>query len=317
MLARSSQPSWAALDPVSALLIELRVQGTFFCSTDLAGPWVMDVPARDFASFHFVVSGDCWLGLTGERTRLLAPGQLALVARSPAHRLGSQQNLRGKSVDWKDEKRLSAAASSLQHPGGGAHTLLICGGLRFAGFATSALVPLLPALIVADRKQTGAGLPRLLEALGAEAQTPRAGSATITARLLEIVTVEAIRAFVESAPAEGGGWLSALRDPQLGRALVAIHDRPEVDWSLDSMAAAAGMSRSVFARRFTECLAMPPKHYLTRVRMYRALESLQHATLSVAELAHRLGYDSEAAFARAFKRHIGISPSAARKLTLG
>jgi AraC-like DNA-binding protein len=98
---------------------------------------------------------------------------------------------------------------------------------------------------------------------------------------------------------------------------VAIHDRPEVDWSLDSMAAAAGMSRSVFARRFTECLAMPPKHYLTRVRMYRALESLQHATLSVAELAHRLGYDSEAAFARAFKRHIGISPSAARKLTLG
>jgi transcriptional regulator GlxA family with amidase domain len=149
-----------------------------------------------------------------------------------------------------------------------------------------------------------------------ESKAARPGGATVMGRLLDVVAVEAIRTFVETAPASTSGWLGALRDPQLGRALVALHDQPEAEWSLDSMAAAAGMSRSVFARRFAETLAMPPKHYLRRVRMYRALDALARESISIPELAHRLGYDSEAAFARAFKRHIGMSPSEARRREL-
>jgi AraC-like DNA-binding protein len=230
MLARSSKASWAALDPVSALLIELRVQGTFFCNSDIATPWVMEVPARDFASFHYVVSGECWLALPGERPRALAAGQLALVVRSPAHRLASQRNLRGKLVDFRLERRLSEAASTLHQGEGDSRTHLICGGLHLQGFVANTLASLLPEVIVTDRRQTGAPLRLALEAMSAEAKAPRAGSAT-----------------------------------------------------------------------------------LTRVRMYRALDALQRETVSIAELAHRLGYDSEAAFARAFKRHIGMSPSEARR----
>jgi hypothetical protein len=131
MLARSSKASWAALDPVSALLIELRVQGTFFCNSDIATQWVMEVPKRDFASFHFVVSGDCWLALPNQKPLALAVGQLALVVRSPEHRLGSQRNLRGKLVDFRAERRLTEAASSLRQGEGDSRTHLICGGLRF------------------------------------------------------------------------------------------------------------------------------------------------------------------------------------------
>jgi AraC-like DNA-binding protein len=321
MLARSSPSSWAALDPVSTLLLDVRVQGTFFCNSELGAPWVMEVPARDFASFHFVVGGECWLGLQGQRTRALSPGQLALVARSPAHRLGSQRSLRGRRVDFAGERRVTDSASVVQQAGSAspgssqpsARTRLICGGLRFEGFVASALAALLPDVIVTDRTQTGASLGLALEAMTAEADTPRAGGATIMARLLDIIVVETIRSFVEAEPAADSGWLGALRDPQVSRALVALHERPEADWSLESMADVAGMSRSVFARRFAELLAMPPKHYLTRVRMHRALDTLRRESIGVAELAHRLGYASEAAFARAFKRHIGLPPSAARR----
>jgi AraC-like DNA-binding protein len=321
MLARSSQSSWTALDPVSTLLLDVRVQGTFFCHSELGAPWVMEVPARDFASFHFVVEGQCWLGLQGRAARELSPGQLALVARSPAHRLGSQRSLRGKRVDFAGERRVTDSASVVQQAGSAspaasqpsARTRLICGGLRFEGFVASTLAALLPDVIVTDHAQTGASLGMALQAMTAEADTPRAGSATIMARLLDIIVVETIRSFVEAEPAADSGWLGALRDPQVGRALVALHARPEADWSLESMAEVAGMSRSVFARRFAELLAMPPKQYLTRVRMHRALDTLRRESIGVAELAQRLGYASEAAFARAFKRHIGLPPSAARR----
>jgi AraC-like DNA-binding protein len=201
----------------------------------------------------------------------------------------------------------------LNHGEGDTRTVLICGGLRFAGFVANALAAQLPEVLVTEPRRGGAALRLALEAMTAEATRPRPGSATIMGRLLDIVTVEVIRSFVENTSAADSGWLRALRDPQLARALLALHEQPEAAWSLDSMASTAGMSRSVFARRFAETLAMPPKHYLTRLRMFRALDTLQRESIGVAELAHRLGYDSEAAFARAFKRHIGRSPSEARK----
>ena len=305
---------WTALDPVSAVLLELRVQGTFFCRSELATPWVMDVPARDFASFHFVVSGECWIALPEQRTRKLEPGQMALVSRSPAHKLSSQKSLRGQRVDFRHEQRLSEVASTLRHgAAAGPQTLVICGGLRFGGFVASFLGTLLPSLIVTGPGDAGSTLRLALDEMISEARTPRPGGATVMGRLLDIVTIEAFRTLIESRPAAESGWLRALRDPDLGRALIALHEQPEHDWSLESLAAVAHMSRSVFARRFAESLEMPPKQYLTRVRMYRALDALEREPISVAELAHRLGYDSEAAFARAFKRHIGISPSAARR----
>jgi AraC-like DNA-binding protein len=312
MLARSSRTAWGFDDPVSSVLLDLRLEGTFFCRSDLGAPWVMNVPPRDCAAFHFVADGPCWLELPGARPRRLDAGDLVLVPRGPAHRLSDNQRMHGRLVDDTSEAPLGHRVTLLRDGDGSRRSQLVCGGVVLEGPVSSSLEALLPDLIVLQQSRSVSPVSTLLEAMQAEADAVQPGGATVMTRLADVIVVHALRAWLADAPGADLGWLRALRDPQLGPPIAAIHRQPEVDWSLDSLAALAHASRSVFARRFADVVGVTPKRYTTRVRMHRARELLRNEALTVAEVAARFGYESEAAFSRAFKRVIGVSPGAVR-----
>ncbi len=152
-----------------------------------------------------------------------------------------------------------------------------------------------------------------LRAMAAEASELRPGGETVITRLADILVIHVIRSWIAQDPAAQTGWLGALQDKQIGRVISRIHREPERAWSLESLASDAAMSRSAFAARFTELVGEPAMHYVTRWRMHLALTWLQEDNMPVGDLSRRLGYESEAAFNRAFKRHIGLPPGAARR----
>jgi AraC-like DNA-binding protein len=156
-------------------------------------------------------------------------------------------------------------------------------------------------------------LQSTLRFLNTEARELRAGGETVITRLADILVIQAIRSWISTDPQAQTGWLGALRDKQIGRAIALIHRDPARDWTVASLASAVGMSRSAFAARFTELVGEPAMHYLSRWKMHAALTWLKESDAPLSQLASKLGYESEAAFSRAFKRLMGVSPGAARR----
>jgi AraC-like DNA-binding protein len=313
--SRNESAAWGMLDPMSAVLVDLRLSGAFFCNSAFADRWSLEIAERDFASFHFAAAGECWLQTTprGRRTETVAlrPGDLALVPRSPRQVLSSDKRKTGTPLDELPARRLTENASVLRMGAGAKKWLVVCGGVRLQGFAATALVDLLPEVVVLRADDADKIVAGALESMKQESLAARVGSALLMTRLADVVVVYAIRSWIEQAnPAVG--WLAALRDPQLGRAMAAIHRSPERVWSAEALARVAGLSRSRFSDRFTGLVGTAPMQYLTKLRMDRARDLLRGQKVSIAELAGRFGYDSEPAFARAFKRHIGQPPGAIR-----
>jgi AraC-like DNA-binding protein len=156
----------------------------------------------------------------------------------------------------------------------------------------------------------------MLEAMGSEALSPRPGGTTVMLRLADILVIHAVRSWIDAGVDGRDGWLAALRDPQIGRAIVLMHRQPERAWTVATLAAAVNMSRSVFSDRFTALVGAPPLLYLTRWRMHLAARWLREDRTSLGEVATRLGYESEPSFSRAFKRHVGVPPGAVRRRAL-
>src|SRR5262245_29902761 len=323
MHSRSSgrEPAtWGLADPTSAVLLDLHLGGTFFCNSAFADPWSLEIAERDFASFHFVAAGECWLQATprGRRTETVAlrSGDLALVPRSPRQVLSSDKRKTGTPLDELPARRLTDSASALRMGAGAEKWLVVCGGVRLLGFAATTLVDLLPEVIVLRAGDADPIVAGALEAMKEESRTARAGGAVLMTRLADVVVIHAVRSWIERADLNAG-WLTALRDPQVGRAMAAIHRSPERVWSVEALARLGGLSRSRFSERFTDLVGTAPMQYLTKLRMDRARELLQAGRVSIAELAGRFGYDSEPAFARAFKRHVGQPPGAVRGRAAG
>jgi len=203
----------------------------------------------------------------------------------------------------------------LRHGGGGSPTVLICGAVRFDHPAARNLVQILPDTIHIDASSFPQfdWMQSALRLMGAEARQLRPGGEAVMTRLADILVVQGIRAWIETDPAARGGWLGALHDAQIGRAIALIHRDPARAWTVASLADEVAMSRSAFAARFTELVGEPAMQYVTRWRMHVALDALKHEGANVAELADRLSYRSEAAFARAFKRVIGVPPGAVKR----
>jgi len=319
MHSRSSdrdRPGWgSASDPLSSVLLDLRLTGTFFCNSQFARPWSLEIAERDFASFHFVTAGDCWLQTARKGRRAetvnLHPGDLVLVPRSPHQVLSSNKRKTGTPIDELPAVRLTESASSVR-VGGAARWLVVCGGVRFEGFAATTLVNLLPEVVVLRGAGASPIVASALEAMRQESLAARPGGATLMTRLADVIVIEAIRAWIEQADLSSG-WLAALRDPQIGRSMAEVHRRPEDAWSVEMMARLAHLSRSQFSHRFGELTGEAPMQYVTKVRMHRAREQLGAERVSISELAARFGYESAPAFARAFKRHTGLSPGAVRR----
>lgn len=303
------------MDLLTDVLSTLQLRSSLHCRAELSAPWAVGVPAVSTVVFHYVERGQCWLRLEGDGPPVaLADGDLALVSHGAAHRLANQLSTPLQS--WLELGEVSPERyAALRFGGGGANTTVLCGTFGFEQGLAHPLIALLPPLIVLGRHQ-GSEHERLyatLRLLAVEASVRGPGAHTIVRRLTDVLVIQIISAWIEGQAPRERGWLGAVRDPQVGAVLRAIHSEPERDWTVAGLAAVAGVSRSVFAERFTAMVGEPPLRYLTRWRMQLAVGMLRARDSTVAAIADQLGYESEGAFSRAFKRLIGAPPAAFRR----
>jgi AraC-like DNA-binding protein len=295
------------------VLADLRMRGTFYCRAEGTAPWGLEMPAfGGCLSFHVVTEGTCLLEVDGT-VHTLGTGDLALVPHGRGHLLRSDPGARiAGRADLLPQEFIAEHYSVMRLDGGGATTGLICGVLEIDRPGAAHVLDLLPpVLMVPGREAARHGwLPVVLGLLADEVRHERPGAEAVVTRLADVVVIQAIRAWLE-AGSTGPGWLRALRDPEIGRVVALVHRDPGADWTLDGLAREARMSRSAFAARFTELAGEPAMRYVTRWRMHVAGTALARGA-RVGELARRLGYESETAFVRAYKRVAGTTPGATR-----
>jgi AraC-like DNA-binding protein len=265
--------------------------------------------------FHVVTAGACWLGDEAAEAQRLEPGVLALVPHGEGHSLASAPEANAAALFDLPREQVSQRYEILRHGGGGAPTTMICGAVRFEHPAARQLVRMLPRRITvaSSASPERQWMQSTLALMAAEAGQNRPGGETLVTRLADILVIQAIRTWIETEPAARTGWLGALQDRQIGRALLLMHRRPDKDWTVAELAGEAAMSRSGFAARFTELVGQSPQRYLVQWRMHLACAWLTDHEPPLLDLAERLGYQSEAAFSRAFKRVVGVSPGAYRR----
>lgn len=313
----TDQDSRMPVDPVGEALHFLRMSGTFYCRSEFTAPWGLALPAMPGClMLHVLTSGTCWLEADGCAPLPLQPGELTLVPHGQGHRLVSELGVCAAPLFDLPREAVSERYEILRQGGGGTPASLICAAVRFDHPAAQQLLRLLPGVI---RVETAGSAQRdwmhsTLHFIETEARTLRPGGETVITRLADILVIQALRAWLEQDPGARTGWLAALQDKQIGRAISLIHRDPARTWTLHTLAKEVAMSRSAFAARFTELVGEPAMHYLARWRMHTAVSWLEEQDIGVADLAGRLGYQSEAAFSRAFKRYIGVSPGTVRRL---
>jgi AraC-like DNA-binding protein len=308
---------WPQVDPLGEALHVLRMSGSFYSCCYFTTPWGLELPAfKGYLMFHVVTSGRCWLQVDGVEERLLQPGDLALVPHGEGHVLVSEPGARTVNLFDPPREFESERYEIIRLGGDGARTTLVCGTVRFDHPAAHHLIRVLPRVISVEA--TGGlqaeWIQSTLRLMAAEARELRPGGETVVTRLADVLVIQAIRSWIEQDPVAQTGWLGAFRDHQIGQALALIHRDPARAWTVESLALEVAMSRSAFAARFNDLVGEPPMHYVARWRMSVALNWLKTDGATLGELALRLGYQSEAAFSRAFKRSIGVSPGSVRRL---
>lgn len=304
--------SWAPGDPLGVALHSLRMSGAFYCRSELTSPWGLALPAMPgYLWFHVITSGSCSLETDGAEPRLLSPGDVALVPHGDGHRLRSEPDAPAAPILELDRQHVSERYEVLRHGGGGEGTNLVCAAVRLGHPAAFDLIRLLPPIIhvEAARSLQSAWMHSTLRLMADEARELRPGGETVITRLSDVLVVQAIRSWIDTDAAAQTGWLGALRDRQIGNAITLVHQDPARAWTVALLASEVAMSRSAFAARFTELVGEPAIAYVARWRMHLALDAL-HEGATVRELADRLGYQSVAAFSRAFKRIMAVSPGA-------
>ncbi len=302
------------IDPLGEALNFLRMSETTYYHSELAAPWGLVMPEK-VPKFHFVTSGRCWLQIEGFGDRLLEAGDFVVVPHGNGHRLASAPSAPSLSFDYLTCEKISARYALYRKDGGGPVTTIICGDLNFNQPAAQHLVSRLPKFmhIRAPANHAIDWLRETMQFMASEARDLRPGSEAIVTRLADVLVIQAIRFWIEQHPGEQTGWLGALRDRNISRALGLIHREPERPWTLPQLASAVAMSRSAFAARFSSLVGEPVKHYLTRWRMHLAHVHLNEGLKTLDEIALELGYNSGAAFSRAFKRSVGTWPGSVKR----
>ena len=311
-----SAAAWPPPDPLGEALHYLRMDGAFYVRSELTAPWGFTLdPMPGYLWFHLATTGAVLVEVDEENSRWLHPGDVTLVPHGNGHVLRSEPGAPAPGVMELEFEHPSDRYEIIRHGGGGAPTTLICGAVRFEHPVASNLVGILPQMIHIG----GSDGPRaswmqgVFGLMAAEAREFQPGGEAVITRLADVLVIQAIRSWIETAPAARTGWLGALQDPQIGEALTLIHRDPARAWTVASLANELALSRSAFAARFTELVNEPVIQYVTRWRMQIAKSALETEGATVAELADRLGYRSEAAFSRAFKRVVGVPPGAVRR----
>ncbi|QBR92969.1 AraC family transcriptional regulator [Nocardioides euryhalodurans] len=296
-------------DLLSETLTDFGMTGVFYAASELAAPWGIALPPMPGTIvFHLVTDGELVLDVDGETTRMTA-GDIVLVPHGTGHAITDAPGSRTTPLFDLPRDEVGERYERLRIPGPGPRTELVCGAVSFTGVGVARLLRSLPAVLPAGRGEDAAWMRAAFEVIGAESRQSRPGSDVVTARLADILVVQVVRSWLESATPDRG-WLAGLRDPLLGRALAAFHAEPGAPWTLASLAGEAGMSRSAFAARFSDRLGEPPMAYVTAWRMDLAARLVREEALPLARVAERVGYQSEAAFNRAFRRAHGVTPGA-------
>ncbi|HXW97071.1 MAG TPA: AraC family transcriptional regulator [Gemmatimonadales bacterium] len=311
------------MDPLSDLLRVVRLDGAFFFPVEAAGPWsVENAPARDLSprilpnaehliSYHILTDGRCYGRLAGEEEVELVAGDVIVFPQGDGHIMSSERGL-------KTSGTINIHAPA-RYPGTVVigdptrrDTSFICG---FLGCDRRPFNPLLAALprLMHVRGVSNAWLGGSTKLLTEEARLGRAGAQSVLTRLAELMFIEVLRRYLEDLPPGQAGWLAGLRDEVVGRALALIHGQPARAWTLADLASETAASRSNLAKRFTEFVGQPPMQYLAHWRMQVAANLLSQSGAKVATIGAEVGYDSEAAFSRAFKKATGFSPGAWRE----
>jgi AraC-like DNA-binding protein len=252
--------------------------------------------------------GNCWLSVEGVAEPFpLTGGDCFLLAKGTSIVLRDSPRTRPR---WSfREIGAKANGNVALCGGGGAPTTIVCGSLSFDRANLKPITQLLPNFILmkADQARTLA-LHTTVQALASEMEEQAPGSEVVASRLAEVLFIQVLRAHIASGPERNKGWLRAIFDPQIGAALSAIHDRVNTPWTVESLAEAAGMSRSAFAARFKELLGQTPLEYVTEWRMQKAIQLLERRDKKLPEVGRLVGYESDAAFSKAFKRVVGANP---------
>ena len=265
--------------------------------------------------FHVVAHGRCWLEVDGAEPRWLEAGSMTLIPHGSGHQMRSDPEAPADPLFEIPVEQVSERHEIMRHGGGGAFTQVICVVLRFDHVAAGDLLPLLPRVLhnVRRRGDDGDWMRGTLRFISREAKDLRPGGETVIARLADILVIQTIRSWIESRSEASQGWLAALRDEHVGRAILSIYREPEKGWSVASLAHEAGMSRTAFSERFTHLAGKSAMRYVTEWRMRLARIHLRETSEPLSVIARRVGYDSEPAFCRAFKRVYGVPPGNVRR----
>lgn len=309
------------MDLLGDVLAGLRLESTVFCFGELSAPWGFAKDALMGSPFHAVTEGEAFVTLSGEtESRKLIEGDLIVLPRGDAHTLAcapeSQvtsftQILANRGAElWQPGQRCGGPVH-LVHGGGGNITRLISGVFAFKDMRRNPLIDALPKVmhISARAERPAVWLESTLTYLAREAETGLPGAAAVTARLADVLFIQAVRTYLAEENEITVGWLRGLRDPAVSKALALIHSSPEKRWTVASLAEEVGASRSRFASRFIELVGLGPIAYLTNWRMHLAGDQITGRRGSIAELAEKAGYRSEVAFSKAFKRWSGLPPA--------
>lgn len=318
-----------AADALSDVLKMIRLTGATYFDVNARAPWVAEQPTKEqvlpkvlpgaghLIAWHIVTEGQCYTNIIGEEPVLVEAGEVIVFTRGDPHVFSSHPGMRTLPVasDALDGVAESQLPFHVSYGEGPTTAKLVCGFLACDAQPFNPLVDNLPPVIkLSDREGSEPGwLSQFVRLAKMESTDKRAGGEGVLARLSELMFIVVVRRYIESLPAEQGGWLAGLRDPFIGKALSLMHGNPARDWTIEELAREIGLSRSVLAERFCELVGLPPMLYLSKWRMQIASSLLSAGNVNIAQIAAEIGYGSEAAFSRAFKKLVGVPPSAWRR----
>jgi AraC-like DNA-binding protein len=313
------------MDPLLDVVRAMRLSGGVFLDAEFTSPWCVSshVGPEDYGAFlpapahviayHYVTEGRLLLRVGGGAPVSVGAGEIILLPRNEPHQLGSGPNVRPVSVDHLVQPATDGRPPRIIYGGGGERTRMLCGFLG-SDSPNPPIASVLPASLTLAVTEAAAGA--WIESsfrFAAQELGSGSGSPTVLARLAELLFIEAVRRHVESLPAQEHGWVEGLRDPIVSRALALLHGPGAHRWTADSLAREAGASRSAFAERFRAVMGEPPMRYLAQRRLQFAAQKLEESQEAIRGIALEAGYESEAAFSRAFKRAFGRPPAVWRR----
>jgi AraC-like DNA-binding protein len=319
----------AGMDALSDVLRVAHLTGGVFLHAEFFAPWCIAArvapehcmpalaPASHLILYHYVVEGDVHIRVEGDdgEDLVIGPGEVVLLPRNDLHLIGSDLSLPPVAGSDIIHPPTDGGLFSIHHGGGGGRTRMVCGFLGCASAEGNPVISTLPPLLKFNVEQGGAAewIRATFQYAAEEVSAGRPGSETVLAKLSELLFVEAVRRYAEALPDGQTGWLAGLREPYVARALALLHRDVTRRWTVDDLGREVGLSRSAFADRFIRLIGVPPMHYLAGWRMQVATQKLRNTSASLAQVAEIVGYDSEAAFSRAFKKAFGSAPATWRR----